>query len=212
MVPFLWMGFNCLKAAEPLLGESLLFTTKSPKVPDTHLIHSGRMKGWVNLGTIQRFWTLDWESSTLTTRLLLYIWPTGKVLTILTKIGLSICIGSLMSYFYASIGGDLSWVGFRRIEKIPKKGIFVLFWLSFRTWFRYFQNPSYINIHIRYAPTKFGSHLSTLLGDMCQIGPRVERFPLMAKHNRSRFRSDLIIFCILYVDLSATISCRQSLI
>ena len=25
--PFLWMGFNCLKAAEPLWGDSLLFTT-----------------------------------------------------------------------------------------------------------------------------------------------------------------------------------------
>ena len=25
--PLLWMGFNCLKAAEPLQGDSLLFTT-----------------------------------------------------------------------------------------------------------------------------------------------------------------------------------------
>ena len=25
--PFLWMGFNCFKAKEPLQGASLLFTT-----------------------------------------------------------------------------------------------------------------------------------------------------------------------------------------
>ena len=30
--PFLWMGFNCLKASEPLRGGSLLFTTKSPSI------------------------------------------------------------------------------------------------------------------------------------------------------------------------------------
>ena len=28
--PFLWMGFNCLKATEPLRGVSFLFTTQSP--------------------------------------------------------------------------------------------------------------------------------------------------------------------------------------
>ena len=28
--PFLWMGFNCLKATEPLQGDSLLFTNKFP--------------------------------------------------------------------------------------------------------------------------------------------------------------------------------------
>ena len=35
---FLWMGFNCLKATEPLRGGSLLFTTKFPEIPGTHLI------------------------------------------------------------------------------------------------------------------------------------------------------------------------------
>ena len=29
------MGLNCLKVAEPLLGDSLLFTAKSPGVPYT---------------------------------------------------------------------------------------------------------------------------------------------------------------------------------
>ena len=31
--PFLWMGFNCLKATQPLWGDSLLFTTKVSKNP-----------------------------------------------------------------------------------------------------------------------------------------------------------------------------------
>ena len=43
--PFLWMGFNCLKASEPLRGGSLLFTTKLPEIPATHLINLVRMKG-----------------------------------------------------------------------------------------------------------------------------------------------------------------------
>ena len=38
------MGFNCLNATEPLRGDSLLFTTLSPRVPRTHLINLGRMK------------------------------------------------------------------------------------------------------------------------------------------------------------------------
>ena len=55
--PFLWMGFNCLKATEPLLWCSLLFTTKFTESPGTHLMDLGRMKGWINLGTTQWFWT-----------------------------------------------------------------------------------------------------------------------------------------------------------
>ena len=38
------MGFNCLKATEPLRGGVLLFKTKFPKIPDTHFIDLGRMK------------------------------------------------------------------------------------------------------------------------------------------------------------------------
>ena len=36
--PFLWLGLNCLKVTVPLQGDSLLFTTRSPGVPSTHLI------------------------------------------------------------------------------------------------------------------------------------------------------------------------------
>ena len=45
IAPFLWMGFNCFKATQPLQGGSLLFTTKFPESPGTHLIYIGRMKG-----------------------------------------------------------------------------------------------------------------------------------------------------------------------
>ena len=38
MTPFLWMEFDCFKAAEPQQGDSLLFITKSPRDPVAHLI------------------------------------------------------------------------------------------------------------------------------------------------------------------------------
>ena len=43
--PFLWMGFNCLKATEPLRGSILLLTTNLPEIPGTHLIDFGMIKG-----------------------------------------------------------------------------------------------------------------------------------------------------------------------
>ena len=49
MTPFLWMGFNCLKAAEPLQGDSLLFTILFPGVTGTQLIYFRRIKGLVTL-------------------------------------------------------------------------------------------------------------------------------------------------------------------
>ena len=48
---FLWMGFNCLDATEPLQGGILLFTIKSPEISGTHLNDLGMMKGCVDLGT-----------------------------------------------------------------------------------------------------------------------------------------------------------------
>ena len=44
-MPMLRTGFNCLKVAEPLRGNSLLLTIHSPGVTGTHLIHLGRMEG-----------------------------------------------------------------------------------------------------------------------------------------------------------------------
>ena len=58
--PFLWIGINCLKATEPLQGDSLLLTTQSPGVPGTDSIDLRRMKGWVDLRGTQQFWT--WNS------------------------------------------------------------------------------------------------------------------------------------------------------
>ena len=39
------MGFNSIKAKEPLRGGSLAFTTKFPGIPGIHLINLRRMKG-----------------------------------------------------------------------------------------------------------------------------------------------------------------------
>ena len=55
--PFLWMGFNCLKVTEPLQGGSTLFTIKLPDIPGAHWVDCGRMKGWVDPGATQWFWT-----------------------------------------------------------------------------------------------------------------------------------------------------------
>ena len=51
------MGFNCLKAAEPLREDNLIFTIKISEIPGTHLMDFGRIKGWVELGGTQWFWT-----------------------------------------------------------------------------------------------------------------------------------------------------------
>ena len=37
------MWFNCLKATEPLRGDNLSFTIKTPGVPGTHLIDLTRL-------------------------------------------------------------------------------------------------------------------------------------------------------------------------
>ena len=42
---FLSMGFNCLKTTKPLGGDGLLFITKFPEIPATHLIELRKMKG-----------------------------------------------------------------------------------------------------------------------------------------------------------------------
>ena len=47
--PFLWMGFNCLKAR----------ATSRRQFTFYHFIDLRRMEGWVNLGGTQWFWTQD---------------------------------------------------------------------------------------------------------------------------------------------------------
>ena len=51
--PFLWLSFNCIKAAEALQGDSLVLSTNSPGILGTHLIHLKRMKGCNILGVNQ---------------------------------------------------------------------------------------------------------------------------------------------------------------
>ena len=58
MAPFLWMGFNCLKATATLRRQ-FTFTIQFPEIPGTHFIDLGRMKGWVDLGVTQQFWSHD---------------------------------------------------------------------------------------------------------------------------------------------------------
>ena len=53
MVPF--YGWDSTTSRlEPLQGGSLFFTIKFPGIPDLR-----RVKGWVDLGATQQFWTLD---------------------------------------------------------------------------------------------------------------------------------------------------------
>ena len=52
------MEFNCFKATDHLRGGSLLFATKFPEIPGTHLNVLGRMKGWVDVGaTLEPLWS-----------------------------------------------------------------------------------------------------------------------------------------------------------
>ena len=48
-----WDSCLKVKATKPLQGGSLLFTTKIPEIPGTHLINLGRMKNWVDLEATQ---------------------------------------------------------------------------------------------------------------------------------------------------------------
>ena len=59
MTPFYGWGSNASRRLEPLRGGSLLFTAKFPEIPGTQFFHLGRMKGWVEIGATQRFWTQE---------------------------------------------------------------------------------------------------------------------------------------------------------
>ena len=49
-----------LKATEPLRGDSLLFTTRSPGIPGTYLIDLGVSQPWSHL-VVLNLGPLDWE-------------------------------------------------------------------------------------------------------------------------------------------------------
>ena len=64
----IWWKKNCgifsawcssTSSLESVWGVSLLFTTKFPKIPGTHFIDLGKMKGWVDFGANKWFWTKD---------------------------------------------------------------------------------------------------------------------------------------------------------
>ena len=54
--PVLWMGFNCLEA-RATTRRQFTFTTKFPQIPGPHFTDLDRMKGWIDLGATQWFWT-----------------------------------------------------------------------------------------------------------------------------------------------------------
>ena len=58
MAPFYGWGWTTSRLG-PLWGGSLLFTTKFPDIPGTHFTNCRRMKGQVDLGATQWFWTQD---------------------------------------------------------------------------------------------------------------------------------------------------------
>ena len=64
------MAFNCLKAKEPLRGDSLLFPTQPPDAPSTHLMDLGRMSLPWSHPTSLNPRHLYWESSALTTAII----------------------------------------------------------------------------------------------------------------------------------------------
>ena len=56
MAPFYGWGSTASRLVS-FRGGCLLFTTKFPNISGTHFIDLGRMKGWVDLGAKQWFWT-----------------------------------------------------------------------------------------------------------------------------------------------------------
>ena len=78
MAPFYGWG-STVSRLQPLRGGSLLFTIKFPEIPGTHFIDHGRMKGWIDLGATQWFWTRDrwignWAPQPLRTMSLMLFW------------------------------------------------------------------------------------------------------------------------------------------
>ena len=60
MALFLWMGLNCLQGYRHFKEAVYFLPFSSQKfLVYTHFINLRRMKGWVNLGATQSFWTRD---------------------------------------------------------------------------------------------------------------------------------------------------------
>ena len=70
MTPFYGL---CSTASRPLRGGSLLFTTKFPEISGTHFVDHRRIKGWVNLGATQWFWTCLYACNKSTSSLTFFL-------------------------------------------------------------------------------------------------------------------------------------------
>ena len=128
--PFLWMGFNCPKATELQWGGSLIFATKFPEIPRTHLIDPRSMKGWDDVRSTV---PLDWESSALTTRRRRHLIVRAKSFLVYCKKMLHQSVIFFLFYcFYYWLGKNLRVLSSSKIyEKYGTS--------SFRTFFNYIQ-------------------------------------------------------------------------
>ena len=82
------MGFNCLKATEPLWGGSLLFTTKFPEIPKYNLRKNFLEKSYTKCGgeTIPRPFS---KKSKLSISLDQYFQVLYILFSLFAKLGLS---------------------------------------------------------------------------------------------------------------------------
>ena len=113
--PFSWMGFNCLKATEPLQVHSLYFSPLSSQ-KFLILIHQP-LKGerlsqpWSH-PVVLNMGSLNWESSVLTTRSL-YLLITGSNILLLNFI--NIFMVSILC-FELNILDDFKMVNYRKFS------------------------------------------------------------------------------------------------
>ena len=118
--PFLSTGFNCLTATEPLRGGSLLFTTKFPEIPGTHMIDLGKNerlnRPWRHPVVLNKG-PLDWESSALTTRPLAYY---GLLVALTTNLLLCIDFGQTRIFNLNQYTKLLSICGLQRSRRRPE--------------------------------------------------------------------------------------------
>ena len=98
--PFFMDGVQLLPRLQALQGGSLLFTIQFPEIAGTHFIDLRRMKGWVELGATQSFWTRDpWieNPGALTTRPLLQ--PSRCLLHSINATNIEIKFGQIENNF-----------------------------------------------------------------------------------------------------------------
>ena len=118
MAPFYGWGSTASKL-QPLQGGSLLVTIQFPEIPGTHFMDLRRMKGWVDLGdsVVLNTGLLDWESSALTTRLLLQ----SQIIEKLIHNHLTVFLNKHNYYTKGSLVFNIITQFFKLIMETPKQ-------------------------------------------------------------------------------------------